>query len=614
MIKCNGEGYFMSKKSHGKKIGNIVELFFNNLNLNKKFLILYFVCVIIPIILIDYFVIKSVYDKESTSIKHDMEFVADLYQKEIEDIIDYNATISNSINMNFRINEFLINQYESPLDFYNQYDSIFKNSFMESLTGLTSDQIVMYTNNPTILSGNNIMYLQNLAESTDWYYDFRNSDDKATLILYYNAKADSRIGETANNFRYVKKLDYYKHGCERVVVIDNDVYALTRKLKNLGNKYPMYIRYGDYILYTTMGDNIHFLNEIKTDMKIGVKRKFTPIKGCEGFELVIYDNNDLLNKIIKDNLILIIVLILVTVLVPVLVLNIIEKTIIKRITKLENAFGSDDTTNTFEMIDDIVGHDEIASLMNKYNQMVELTNNLNQTIYKDKLKSQETDIARKNAELLALQSQINPHFLFNALESIRMHSILKGEDETAEMVGKLAIMERQNVEWGHDFVTLKKEMESVEAYLSLQSYRFGERLNYEFEIEDECVSFLIPKLTIVTFVENACVHGIESKSSPGWIFVRAYLKDDYLFIEIEDTGGGMEEDDVEEMADNIKNVSIDTIKGKKHVGILNAALRLQMVTDYNVDFVIESEKGVGTSVEIKAPVSKLNMYDLKGEL
>ena len=88
------------------------------------------------------------------------------------------------------------------------------------------------------------------------------------------------------------------------------------------------------------------------------------------------------------------------------------------------------------------------------------------------------DIARQNAELLALYSQINPHFLFNALESIRMRSILKDEHETADMVEKLAIMERQNVDWSTDTNTVKRELDFVEAYLSLQKYRFGDRLSY----------------------------------------------------------------------------------------------------------------------------------------
>ena len=84
---------------------------------------------------------------------------------------------------------------------------------------------------------------------------------------------------------------------------------------------------------------------------------------------------------------------------------------------------------------------------------------------------------KKNAELLALHVQINPHFLFNALESIRMHSILKEEFETADMVERLAIMERQNVDWGNDDIPISREMDFVEAYLGLQKYRFGDRLS-----------------------------------------------------------------------------------------------------------------------------------------
>lgn len=81
-----------------------------------------------------------------------------------------------------------------------------------------------------------------------------------------------------------------------------------------------------------------------------------------------------------------------------------------------------------------------------------------------------------------MHSQINPHFLFNALESIRMHSILKQENETADMVEKLALMQRQYVEWGADCVEIEQEIEFVKAYLALQKYRFGERLNYDINI------------------------------------------------------------------------------------------------------------------------------------
>ena len=221
--------------------------------------------------------------------------------------------------------------------------------------------------------------------------------------------------------------------------------------------------------------------------------------------------------------------------------------------------------------------------------------------YKDKLREQEIDIARKNAELLALQSQINPHFLFNALESIRMHSILKGETETAEMVQRLAVMQRQNVEWHEDAVTIEEEEEFIDAYLQLQSYRFGDRISFDIDISEDCKRILIPKLTLVTFVENACVHGIESKSSQGWIFVRVYNSDDQVVIEVEDTGDGMDEEEAELLQQRMNNVTIDTIKKAKHVGILNACLRIKMMFKDKARFSIESEKGIGMSVIIMIP-------------
>lgn len=187
-----------------------------------------------------------------------------------------------------------------------------------------------------------------------------------------------------------------------------------------------------------------------------------------------------------------------------------------------------------------------------------------------------------------------------------MHSILKQEYETADMVEKLAIMERQNVDWGNDIVEIKREIEFVEAYLGLQKYRFGERLSYELDIDAACMELYIPKLTIVTFVENACVHGIESKTAPGWIFVRVFKEEQMLCIEIEDTGDGLDEEQLAALRQRMQEASIEKLKEKGRVGMLNAYLRLTMMTENKAQFVIESEKGAGTMVQIHIPLEKLS--------
>lgn len=182
-----------------------------------------------------------------------------------------------------------------------------------------------------------------------------------------------------------------------------------------------------------------------------------------------------------------------------------------------------------------------------------------------------------------------------------MHSVIKKEKQTAEMIEKLAVLQRQYVEWGEDMVKVSKEMEFVQTYLDIQKYRFSDRLSCEIEMDERCSEFRIPKLTIVTFVENACVHGIESKSSAGWIFVRIYLEDMYMHIEIEDTGKGMKKEGMESLLWKMRNASIGLLQEKERVGILNACLRLKMKTDDEVMFELDGEEGIGFLTHIKIP-------------
>lgn len=190
-----------------------------------------------------------------------------------------------------------------------------------------------------------------------------------------------------------------------------------------------------------------------------------------------------------------------------------------------------------------------------------------------------------------------------------MHSFLKKEYETAHMVEMLAVMERQNVEWGNDDVTVKEEVGFVQAYLELQKYRFGERLSYRIEVEDICRMYLIPKLSLVTFVENACVHGIETKASPGWVFVRVYEDQKQLCMEVEDTGVGMSEQQLEKLRKDVEDLSIEKIRQMDHIGVSNACLRLKMTSQNTAVFLFESEQGVGSCVTVKIPTEKLRKIE-----
>ena len=473
----------------------------------------------------------------------------------------------------------------------------FSNSFFSTLADLNQDRIVIYSNNPTMLNGN---YFHNLSEAQGekWYKDFIRSGVDEAFYAYYDYEPVSRSNDR-NRFVYVRRLKNTKSDIDKIVTIEHKKSRIASEMQEIPVNCTMYLYCDNYLVYSTESGMDFETMSSKASHNPYATVKDIDIKGTS-FRIYAFTEGLTITNVITNNLPIILVILLFTLIMPIVLLKLLERSITDRVQILGKAFG-EGNDEYFQPIKEINGTDEISDLMHNYNRIVGINNELTNMIYKDKLREQESDLARKNAELLALQSQINPHFLFNALESIRMHSVLKGEKETAEMVQKLAVMERQNVEWHDDMVTIEEEEEFIDAYLQLQSYRFGDRISFEIDIDDDCKKIRIPKLTLVTFVENACVHGIESKSAQGWIFVRVNKKEDQLIIEVEDTGDGMEESDVDTLQQKMNGVTIDMVKEAKHVGILNACLRIKMMFNNRAKFAIESEKGIGMSVIITIP-------------
>ncbi|HOO27751.1 MAG TPA: sensor histidine kinase, partial [Lachnospiraceae bacterium] len=423
--------------------------------------------------------------------------------------------------------------------------------------------------------------------------------DKALYFDYDESSNQSVNAE--RRILFLQKLNFFSMTePEKIVRIELDYSSMTQDLVKMNYDATVYVCWNDKIVlsngkHSSVGKDFE---EFEDWEHVGYEQDAS-LYGVDLKIYVIQSETKILSAIIKNSPV-ILLLILVNTILPLILVGMFNRSFTLRIGELSQAFEKVENETLVE-IEDIRGQDEIGSLMRNYNKLAVRINDLIQIVYKNKIREQEMTVARQNAELLALYSQINPHFLFNALESIRMHSVIKREMETADMVEKLAIMQRQYVEWGNDIIDIVKEMEFVRAYLGLQKYRFGDRLSYELDIAKDCSECKIPKLTIVTFVENACVHGIESKTAPGWIFVRIYKNEDWLCIEVEDTGQGMTGESMQELLDKMKRADISMLKEKGGVGIINACLRLKMVTQNEVHFELDGEEGVGTMVQIKIP-------------
>ena len=580
------------------RILNRIEKILNRFNLREKIIGLFLVCVVIPLILFDVIIINRIVDEERAEELYNAQKMTETVENYFDDILKDCQAISASISQNYKIGEALGTAYENGFDYYDKYHQMSENNFFQTLVRYDSTAVKLYTSNDTVVGGGYVGRIDSV-EDTTWYKNFKNSDAPFTFVCGYD---DSRAStESKRRVYYLSNLKFKNNNYENFIRVDVDYGSVSRGLEHMGFNKTIYVCDGDTILFSNQGNNskgIPFEEEM-TFKDVEYISYPTNLGNINRIVVLSEDKNTY--DYLYDNRYLMLIVLAVSVLLPMLLLRIIDHSIVHRIEELNNVFGKQ-VNDELVPVEDPDGSDEIANLMVNYNRMVEEVNQLIKIVYKDKLREQEANIARKNAELLALHSQINPHFMFNALESIRMHSVIKGEDETAEMVEKLALMERQYVDWGSDMILVSQEMSSVEAYLLLQKYRFGDKLMYELDVDEECASRLVPKLTIVTFVENACVHGMENKTRECWVFVRVYTEGNDMVIEVEDTGTGMDEDQVAKIVEKSKTIELDDIKNASHVGILNALLRLKMTMGDNYEFDIESEEGIGTIIQIRIPI------------
>ncbi|MBD5517033.1 MAG: histidine kinase [Lachnospiraceae bacterium] len=583
-----------------------LETFMNDFNIGKKLLIIYVFCVILPLVLTDSIILYMIYDAGQKEQLYEYENISNSIRYDFEYTFEDAVNQMNDVYMDSAVNDFLNQNYENPYDFFEANVALTGRSSLNRLGGYNISNAVIYADNDTIINGGHFSQLSGVKD-TVWYQNFLESGGNMSVSFYYIGDEDMSA-LLKRRISLVRRLDFFKkEGCEKILRLDVDYNQVARKLSQLNYGYGVYICQGDRILFSNRGhsgsnENFHYLTGTED---VAYKSTFN-LYGEDIDILCMKAPSSLLSQL-KKHMPLLFFLLVANLILPVIMVSIVNRSFTRRLWELGAAFEKVEDEGTMQGIEQVQGADEIGTLMRNYNRMVERMNELIQRVYKDRLERQEIELARQNAELLALHSQINPHFLFNVLESIRMHCVIQKEEKTAGMIEKLAVLERQNINWASDDVKLSEEISFVEAYLELQKYRFGDRLHYEIELEESCAGYYIPKLTLTTFVENSCVHGMERKTAACWIYVRIYEKNGQLYMEIEDTGGGMEERAVEQINLKMQNCSIEDIRENEHVGIINACLRLKRFAQGHADFFLESEMGVGTFTTIRVDVEYLRV-------
>ncbi|MCI8801441.1 MAG: sensor histidine kinase [Lachnospiraceae bacterium] len=243
------------------------------------------------------------------------------------------------------------------------------------------------------------------------------------------------------------------------------------------------------------------------------------------------------------------------------------------------------------------GRDEFTILEKSLNHMSTQLQDLIEREYKARISRAELEKETNQAKLLALQAQVNPHFMFNALESIRLKAMLKGERETAGMIKYMAKMFRNILEWQDNIITLREEIGFLDEFFHIQNYRFEDEFSYEIRVADQAYDCLIPKMTLQPLAENACVHGVEAVSTDRKVCVEASVEESWLKLKVEDNGGGMSPEKLRELKAMLKGEA----EAGKSVGLWNIYRRLVLYYQEDFHFDIDSVPGQGTVCTIRIP-------------
>lgn len=234
---------------------------------------------------------------------------------------------------------------------------------------------------------------------------------------------------------------------------------------------------------------------------------------------------------------------------------------------------------------------EVSVLNDSLNTMIDKINEL--------LEQVKTEQGRlRKAEFELLQSQINPHFLYNTLDTIVWLAEAGEQKKVVDMVGSLSDFFRTSLNQGKDMVSVKEELQHSRSYLEIQQVRYQDILQYEIQVPEPLFCYLIPKITIQPLVENALYHGIKNKRGIGKIMITGKREKDYFVLIVEDNGAGMSRERLEAVREGMNQKS-QTEKDIYALYNVNERIRLNFGQKYGLS--IDSILGEGTTVQVMLP-------------
>lgn len=598
------------------QIGKKLESLLNKVSIKKSLRIIFILLFIVPVVLISiifiFFLYNTLLDGEMNRVKTSMKQTEESINTSLHEIQNF----SDRIYLNKPLQDILLTQYEDIQQVYNAYASL---SFLENYL-LMYDQIAnyrIYTENTTLLDNSFIVKADYKTQYSEWYVTAQNLKGKPYWMHRTDEFSKKEYICLVRSLWSAQYKDYVG-----VLVVNLDPNVINQKLgKSIFNTAVFVdhkIFYNSFENFTR--DEVDELLKIESNyspdlsklqiIKLNGERYgfiaediFDPddsrLKFTVAFIIPMYQLIMATDRIILLSSLIFIFMLMLSVIVIMIFINYLDG----RVQKIQKGI-SNVVSKNFEIAPSIGGNDEFEQIYVELYEMSKDIKNLINEIYRRNVEREQFQTRQSEMSFKMLSNQINPHFLFNTLETIRMKSIASGEKEVATMLKLLASLLRYNLGVKGKPVPLFQELEAIQNYLNIQHMRFADRVSYDIVTMCDINDVMILPLLIQPLVENSFSHGLEDRVSGGFIYIlinTEVLKDKKVMnISVKDNGCGIDEDKLQELNEQLEN-GLDDINST-HIGIANVNSRIKLFYGNEYGLSISSDFGEGTQVTIRIPV------------
>lgn len=579
--------------------------------LRKRMIVVYLIGGLIPSILIESYLLHTTRELMMEQYQMAQELVLNTAAGSLREAIAVVEDVSKRFYLDEELEHIASCQYENMEQLVSDYGAYDK---IEEYMGDYPDeieQIVIFVNNDTISENAYFRKINNSVRQKKWYQDALEADGKPVWTNYGNSMGDDKCLTLARLIRdkrremvgvsviqmkreRLSEIARQAGGHALLLLNHNTILAVNMEppeayqVRNFLYSFKHEVKYEEFEY-----ESNRYLISSK-EQNLGNDTDILQIVSLEEYDSIMERTGEQRRQGL--------LLIVCSALLSFGLIWLLSRSVSRRVQifagEMEKA-----ANGRFDLKETIGGRDEFTQLYDYLGRMIRDMQRLLTKVYQEQMAKERLNSRQREVEFKMLSSQINPHFLYNTLETIRMKAVVNGQKEIAELVKMLAKIMRRNIQVSNSEVTIQSEITLLEYYLKIQQYRFGDRVKYEIIMEKEIGKKKILPLLIQPIVENAVVHGLESKEGNGNILIRfeKSSRDDgkeITKIYITDNGVGIEKEKLEHL---IRDMNHYEELDRTHIGVSNVNQRIHLYYGEEYGLTIESKLDEGTTIVITVP-------------